>query len=559
MTKNNELLLFKPSLINESHTNTELVDYFFDDASYDKHSQRKIYYISDLHIDHKLKRKKFFNKNETEYLNQQIDEIVTRLCCNIDWHSYPYLLIAGDTSFSYEINELFYTKLVEKWMTKRRIVVVLGNHELWEHSSVEEAETKYSELFKRLEITFLDNKLLIADKYGWPVCYTSEEIINMADAELKEKCLRSSLCILGGTGFSALNTELNADSNLYRKAVVSREEEKAQTKKFSKIYDKMFDVCEELNNIIIMTHMPKEDWSEKHYNPKWKYVNGHTHKNQLYYSEEKKVFSNNQLGYTGKHFTLKYFFADKAYDIYKFYPDGIHTISVYEYIQFNYGMNIQMDYKRSDIECIYMIKREGMYMFLGKKCNSNKLYFMEGGKTRKIAVQDVEYYFENIIFYIEKIKEPYEIYYNFLKELSAFVKQFGGEGTIHGAIVDIDFFNHIYVNPLDGTISFYYATSIVDKYLYPNLKKLLKAKRKDLLHRYIKCIESTTENTASLIRTMDSGAISLPQSVPETDIYRMSNLLRKFQYIHEKSVLRVWDEEFINKEKRNLIGQNTPI
>ena len=187
MITNTELLLFKPSLANETHTTTEIVDYFIDD-NFDTHNQRKIYYISDMHIDHKLKRKKFFKKDEKEYLNQQIDEIVLQLCNNIDWKSYPFLLIAGDTSFSYEINELFYTKLVEKWMTKRRIIVVLGNHELWEYSSVEEAIKKYDELFKRLGITFLNNELLVADKYGWPMCYTSEEILAMDDEILKEKC-----------------------------------------------------------------------------------------------------------------------------------------------------------------------------------------------------------------------------------------------------------------------------------------------------------------------------------------------------------------------------------
>jgi len=38
--------------------------------------------------------------------------------------------------------------------------------------------------------------------------------------------------------------------------------------------------------------------------------------------------------------------------------------------------------------------------------------------------------------------------------------------SIHACIVDIDFYNYIYLDPVDGSINPYYATSIVNKYLY---------------------------------------------------------------------------------------------
>ena len=62
------------------------------------------------------------------------------------------------------------------------------------------------------------------------------------------------------------------------------------------------------------------------------------------------------------------------------------------------------------------------------------------------------------------------------KEIATFIKHIGGQGRIHGCIIDIDFYNHVFLNPLDGKITAYYATSMVDKKVYRNIASLLKFK-----------------------------------------------------------------------------------
>ena len=59
------------------------------------------------------------------------------------------------------------------------------------------------------------------------------------------------------------------------------------------------------------------------------------------------------------------------------------------------------------------------------------------------------------------MKAAFTPYRNALKTISKEIRAFGGNGNIHGCIIDIDFFNHIYVNPFDGKIEGLDAAVIV--------------------------------------------------------------------------------------------------
>ena len=98
-----------------------------------------IYYISDLHLDHKILKK--FPKKATkekinEYINNIVLDIVNDLDGILDYNS--YLLIGGDVSFSFEISKIFYESLAYNISSvwRNHIIVVLGNHEFWEDSDV---------------------------------------------------------------------------------------------------------------------------------------------------------------------------------------------------------------------------------------------------------------------------------------------------------------------------------------------------------------------------------------------------------------------------------------
>lgn len=75
---------------------------------------------------------------------------------------------------------------------------------------------------------------------------------------------------------------------------------------------------------------------------------------------------------------------------------------------------------------------------------------------------------------MNKINAAFKPYRDALKRISDEVKRFGGDGNIHGSIVDIDFFNHIYLSPYNGNILPYFAYDVTCPVDYKSVQELLK-------------------------------------------------------------------------------------
>lgn len=83
---------------------------------------------------------------------------------------------------------------------------------------------------------------------------------------------------------------------------------------------------------------------------------------------------------------------------------------------------------------------------------------MNGGKTKKIALsKNIEWIYDNFNIVVSKYLAVLEPLRAAQLQISRELKRLGFYGTIHGLIVDVDFYNHIMVNPIDGTITFYYS------------------------------------------------------------------------------------------------------
>ena len=151
-------------------------------------------------------------------------------------------------------------------------------------------------------------------------------------------------------------------------------------------------------------------------------------------------------------------------------------------------------------------------------------------------------------------------YNEFIKQISNAIKSIGGDGRIHGSIVDIDFLNHIYINPIDGTITPYFAYNIVEKWIYKDVGLLLKEKNPDLYKNYVKLLNS---NTDSLLLMADgktkNNEIALSNYMPETFMYRASNTMKSLQYLTDTNIIRIWNDELINKYKKRELNTDTRL
>ncbi len=508
-----------------------------------------IYYISDIHIDNKIARK--FKNHATEqeieyYVKTIVDKMIDSMPSEVVG---KFILIAGDVSSSFKISKIFYQKLVERnRISSKKIICVLGNHELWNldrasDNNVDSIVKLYKKMFDELGITFLQNELLvIGDDFE---IITESEIESMTEDELKKRTLESRLTIFGGIGFSGYNPDFNASKLIYFDAVPTLEDDKKLTNKFNSLYTKLKD-CLSNRKIIILTHHPKQDWSTDNYNSNWIYINGHTHKNVYEKNSDKQLYADNQVGYFNEDVRLKRIDYSLKCNIFNDYEDGIHLISLEQYLLFYRKMGYSISCKLQGE--FYLLKKNDILMFVYKNDKGN-LYIMNGGRQNRLNYKDIEYYFNNMDNYSIIIKEGTKSYYEYINQLSDYIKSIGGSGNVHGTIVDIDFYNHVYVNIYDGKITPYWAASMDYKIVYPSFQELLS-------NHCPKMLENMNSNKNELVVMKNELISSGGEFYEDTKIYRESRMMKKIQYLIDDNIIRVWNDNLLEEKEIKLLIEN---
>lgn len=379
-----------------------------------------------------------------------------------------------------------------------------------------------------------------------------DELVHLDKRTIAEKLRYTRLVILGGLGFSGYNEEFNANHGMYR-MTVDRDTEIQESKKFEQLYNKLKDVLSK-KNTVIFTHTPKKDWcSEQNYYDNFVYVSGHTHKNIFFDDGVERVYADNQIGYRNVSSHLKSFLLDGEYDYFENYEDGVYEIAPQEYRDFARGMNMYMTFNRK-VNTLYMLKKNGYYCFI-HKTKVGSLAILNGGALKKLEIKDVQYYYDNMDKMIAAIKMPLNEYTSYEKSIANEVKKIGGSGRIHGCIIDIDFCNHIYVNPVDMKLTGYWASDIMNKLIYPDIPALLENKCPTLYSNYLKLLEDEKLNPL-IVRKTKSQVSVLPQEYLKTDIYKVSREIKKMQKLNS-NVLTTWynfiqEETTLSIERKNV-------
>lgn len=494
-------------------------------------NSNRISYISDLHLLHRIKNAGCKSKEDVIYtIKKIIDAILAE--------SMSLTLIGGDVSSEFSIFELFVKMLRKSAGSGRRdFIFILGNHELWNFPelSVDEIVDKYRNLLREYGMYLLHNDLFYRNEFDDMGIIPYDELTQLDNEVILEKLRCTRWVILGGLGFSGYNEEFNANDGVYR-ATVDRNTEIQESKKFEQLYDKLTDVLAK-KNTVIFTHTPKKDWcADANCHDNFVYVCGHTHRNMFIDDGVKRIYADNQIGYRNESPHLKNFLLDGEYDYFGDYEDGIYEITSQEYQDFSRGKNISMNFNRQ-VNILYMLKKKGYYCFI-HKTKTGSLSMLNGGALKKLDVEDVNYYYDNMDSMIASIETPLKKYTVYQESIADEIRKIGGRGLIHGCIIDIDFYNHVYVNPVDMTVRSYWAADIINKIVYPTVPALLKNKCPELYANYLKLIEGEKSNPLVVMRTKNEVAL-LPQEYLETDIYKVSREIKKMQKLNS-NVLTTW-------------------
>lgn len=511
-----------------------------------------IYYLSDLHLDYKVS-----NDDVDSYIDDKIIRVLKNAYIKLGINC--VLIVAGDVSYTKEYVLKLFKKIRDKF-EYLTIFYVLGNHEYWPYSgkSVDEVVQDYKDSLSKYNVYCLNNEIgFICDWLGKCGSIPYNELIDLTDKELQKKILDNSFynfIIYGTTGFSGLDSSYNANNNVYN-GVISRDNEIELSEQSSMIYKRISSVFKGFKAICV-SHMPLCEWTNEPYVEGWKYVSGHTHKNTIDINDKYELYADNQIGYESNNYGFKYFYVELFDNPLIKYADGIHNISVKQYYDYCLYNRLRCSTNLFNGTIIYL-KKKRYNLFLFKK-EDGKLMILYGGRKRNIYFQDVQFYYDNMDKYAEALKKGLSEYHDYLHHLSAEIESIGGTGKIHGCIVDIDYYNHIYVNPFDGSINSYYAYSKVQKYFFKNFYSLLYFCNNKL---YVSLNEKIKEEKFQLIENNNELSKDY-KYVEDTSMYRYSDMIKALQSVILNGTIWVWNNKVLGidepvKEKKPPVPRLT--
>ena len=515
------------------------------DLAFDNKCQR-VCYVSDIHLMHRIQNEGCRSKEDIIYVIQKIANTIASEAGSL-------LLIDGDVASDFGIFQLFVNILSKTLHQNTMVVFTLGNHELWNFPGVQidQIISKYRTVLDEYGMYLLHNDLFYKEDHSLsanPDTVTHiikyHDLCQMDETQISDRLRNARYVILGGLGFSGYNTEFNADNGIYR-MTVDRENEIKESKVFEDLYNRLYPILSN-KNTIILTHTPKKDWCrEASPDKNCVYVSGHTHRNYFHDDGEYRIYSDNQIGYHNDRLHLKTFLIDNDYDCFSDYEDGIFEVTGEQYNDFYRGKNISMTFRR-EVNVLYMLKKNGYYCFIHKS-KGGSLTILNGGAMKKLEICDIQYYYDNMESMISTIKTPLDKFTLFQKHIADMVKRIGGVGTIHGSIIDIDFYNHIYVNPVDLSMTGYWASDIINKIVYPSIPALLEKKCPAIFVEYVKLLKGNSENPFAL--KQQTNIATLPQRYLDTDIYKASREIKKMQKLCS-NILSSWYEDTPHKRSQ---------
>lgn len=346
-----------------------------------------------------------------------------------------------DTSSDKNISDILiynyeYSYLKDRYIPE--IYVTLGNHEYTPFTDINTCVMLYKTKLEKIGIVLLQNNYIIKNGY----------------------------VIFGGTGFAKYSNEWNAE-NLCCCKGFTRDEEIKETSMFEKAYNDA--ICYAKENkvcLICISHYPNESCLNNNYDKEVIYFTGHTHKNEIIIDSDKVVYADNQIGYDSNGIRFAIAKTGLCTNPYYSIRDGLYKTSIQDYLFFCRYINesvgngnlLYQRCKNGNAE-LYVLKHNGFYgFFLINNGTSKGISIVNGGKTKIITNStNINWICENFDIVLSKYLQLLLPLRKVQEQLSRELRELGFLGTVHGSIVDIDYYHHIMINPMDGRFEFYYS------------------------------------------------------------------------------------------------------
>jgi predicted MPP superfamily phosphohydrolase len=493
----------------------------------------EIYYISDIHIEHHLSDKAQRSKAAT--INE-IEEIAKGLVTKSlikklnDIENDQIFMFLGDTANSVALSKLFYEAFMtelRKYKDEVKVFAVIGNHELSEFDTLKKGIEEYKKLFKSLNISMLQNEY---------------EVVHVGSFGTK------SIAIAGGIGFAKYNDKFNSDTQVGAGDMNHKKDAK-ESEQLQKIHKEVLEEPSVYGRIVLfMSHYPLHDWMpEEDINSRCMYFNGHNHHNTSFKSENRSIYSDNQIGYNKKKIAFKKVKVGPYYNPYVNLEDGVYEIGVESYLQFyeycserlNGTYHIDQQLKKGGRFC--MIKQYGYYGFFITQ--RDRVMICKGGRIARLQdSDDFQYYVDNFVKMVSSYINLLQPFRKAEEMVSEYLKSLGLSGRIHGCIIDLDFLNHIMINPVDGAVKVYNSPIFGIVKEYDGLGDILEDMANKAPALYSGALKKYNKNGKELPKVLKKKSDDYEEvDVSHESAYGVSRDIRNVERIFTSNILRDWD------------------
>lgn len=155
---------------------------------------------------------------------------------------------------------------------------------------------------------------------------------------------------------------------------------------------------------------------------------------------------------------------------------------------------------------------------------------------------------------VNKYIELFAPYWKYINQMASEVKSLGYCGDVHGCIVDLDFCNHIMINPLDQKVTFYNSPTMGFVKIFDNLENLITYMNNGyILNIEKKKMLELKKNNAIISKTSQEISQEVGELIKidiKNSVYSISNYMRQIQRLFDSNILRDWNEDIISIQKK---------
>lgn len=200
-----------------------------------------------------------------------------------------------------------------------------------------------------------------------------------------------------------------------------------------------------------------------------------------------------------------------------------------------------------------MIKHKGKYVFFLISHINTKICI--GGKIKTISnCSDIEHFDKIFDKMVNKYIELFAPYWKYINQMASEVKSLDYCGDVHGCIVDLDFCNHIMINPLDQKVTFYNSPTMGFVKIFDNLENLITYMNNGyILNIEKKKMLELKNNNAIISKTSQEISQEVGELIKidiKNSVYSISNYMRQIQRLFDSNILRDWNEDIISIQKK---------